>query len=89
MNESVAARAGRSCGVVRQFVRLTLATSTLLAAGLPVAHSAEEGSPVQEVTITGSRIRQQTGMTTPVPVTSLSTSDLAALNPGASIADQL
>jgi outer membrane receptor protein involved in Fe transport len=89
MYESMTARAGRSNGVVRRFVRLAIASGALAATGLSPTQAAEEGAPVQEVTITGSRIRQQTGMTTPVPVTSLSTSDLASLNPGASIADQL
>jgi iron complex outermembrane recepter protein len=59
--------------------------------GLPAAYAQEGEEPpaVQEVTITGSRIRLQTGMNTPVPVTTLSTADLTALKPGASIGDQL
>ncbi len=70
--------------------RFVVVSGALTAAGLPSTHAAEDNGPsLQEVTITGTRIRQQTGMTTPVPVTSLSTSDLASLNPGASIADQL
>lgn len=76
-------------GLVRRFVQFAITASALTVTGFPVAH-AQDGSPaVQEVTITGTRIRQQTGMNTPVPVTTLSTSDLASLNPGASIGDQL
>jgi len=44
---------------------------------------------VQEVTVTGTRIRQVTGMTTPVPVTSVVAADLKQNNPGAALADQL
>ena len=90
MCESRAAREGMR---QRQSNRIRLLVGLLItAAALPpaFAQSGEEtpGS-LQEVTITGSRIRQVTGMTTPVPVTTLSTSDLTALNPGASIGDQL
>jgi outer membrane receptor protein involved in Fe transport len=68
-----------------------VASGVLTVTGLPAAYAAEgdDTQAVQEVTITGSRIRLQTGMNTPVPVTTLSTSDLAALKPGASIGDQL
>jgi outer membrane cobalamin receptor len=89
MCESRAARQGthqRPAGRVRLLVSLL----TTAAAAIPPAFAAEgdEGS-LQEVTITGSRIRQLTGMSSPVPVTTLSTADLSALNPGASIGDQL
>lgn len=79
--------------MVRQFVRTALTTSllTVIGTGLPVAQAADgdEAVGVQEVTVTGTRIRQQTGMNTPVPVTTLNTSDLLALKPGGSIGDQL
>jgi outer membrane receptor protein involved in Fe transport len=66
----------------------TLSALTIAAlAGSPV-YSAED-EVLQEVTITGSRIRQETGMTTPVPVTSVTTEDLKMSNPGASLVDQL
>ena len=62
-----------------------------MAALAPAIYAAEgdDNPSVQEVTVTGTRIRQQTGMTTPVPVTTLTTQDLTTLNPGASIGDQL
>src|SRR5947208_113850 len=44
---------------------------------------------LQEVTVTGTRIRQTSGMTTPVPVTSVGVQDLVKNNPGAALADQL
>lgn len=93
MCESRAAHQGvrqRQTNLVRLFVSLLTAGAVL-----PPAFSQEAGegtgtgATLQEVTITGSRIRQVTGMTTPVPVTTLSTADLTALNPGASIGDQL
>ncbi len=81
----------RGSGVGRHFAQVAVASGVLTVTGLPATYAAEAGDnpPVQEVTITGSRIRQQTGMNTPVPVTTLSTSDLAAFKPGASIGDQL
>src|SRR5688572_24317299 len=92
MYDSSAARKGmrqhhpvQISGQIRLIVGLLIA-----AAAIPPALAAEgDENTLQEVTITGSRIRQVTGMTTPVPVTTLSTADLAALNPGASIGDQL
>ena len=66
---------------------MTFGIATMTA--LPAAYAADDSPALQEVVVTGSRIRQQTGMTTPTPVTTLSLTDLAALNPGASIADQL
>jgi iron complex outermembrane recepter protein len=44
---------------------------------------------LDEVVVTGSRIRQTSGMTTPVPVTSISLDDLKTSNPGSSLVDQL
>ena len=82
-------RGRRGSGLVRHFGHLAVAASVLTATGLPAAYAADASSEVSEVTVTGTRIRQQTGMNTPVPVTTLNTADLAALNPGASIGDQL
>jgi len=76
---------------VQRFVHLAIAASAVTLTGLP-AYADDEGASnagVQEVTVTGTRIRQQTGMNTPVPVTTLNVSDLASMKPGASIGDQL
>jgi iron complex outermembrane recepter protein len=91
MYESRSAVKGSRGGVVgRHFAQVALASGVLTVTGLPVcAAEGDDTQAVQEVTITGSRIRLQTGMNTPVPVTTLSTSDLTALKPGASIGDQL
>src|SRR3569832_1146949 len=89
MDESIAAVRGLfSYGPVRRFVRLAIGVG-LISVVSTSALAAEPGDSVQEVTITGSRIRLQTGMNTPVPVTTVAPSDLAALNPGASIGAQL
>lgn len=44
---------------------------------------------IDEIRITGSRIRQTTGMVTPVPVTAVTLTELSDVNPGGTIADQL
>ena len=92
MDESITAVHGRhfNC-TIRNFVHLAATAGLLAIAGLPAAHAADtdESPSLQEVTVTGSRIRLQTGMNTPVPVTTVSPTDLTALNPGASIGDQL
>jgi iron complex outermembrane recepter protein len=92
MSESTSVfRGGRGNGLVQRFVHLAIAASAVTLTGLP-AYADDDGAPntgVQEVTVTGTRIRQQTGMNTPVPVTTLNVADLATLKPGASIGDQL
>ncbi len=44
---------------------------------------------VEEITVTGSRIQRDTSFTTAVPVTAVTTADLASFKPGATMADQL
>ncbi|MDR2212250.1 MAG: TonB-dependent receptor [Pseudomonadales bacterium] len=54
------------------------------------AQNAPGGDPaLEEITVTGTRIRQTDGMVTPVPVTSVSTQELASFNPGGTISQQL
>src|SRR4051812_22300793 len=93
MDESVSAVHGRRIygSSIRYFVHLAVSAGLVAMAGLSTAQAAEsaDDNPLQEVTVTGSRIRLQSGMNTPVPVTTLAPSDLTALNPGASIGDQL
>ena len=76
---------------VRQALRngsFQLSVLTMAALAASPVHAAEE-TALEEITVTGSRIRQETGMTTPVPVTSVTTDDLKTSNPGASLVDQL
>ena len=63
--------------------------STLAVMSAMPAFSAEETLEPVEVVVTGTRIRQVTGMTTPVPVTAVAVEDLKAFNPGAALVDQL
>jgi outer membrane receptor protein involved in Fe transport len=44
---------------------------------------------LEEVTVTGSRIQRTTGFTTAVPVTAVTTDDLASFQPGTTLTDQL
>src|SRR5512134_693064 len=54
---------------------------------LSQAPNAQE--PVEEITVTGSRIQRESGFTTPVPVTAVTVDYLEGLKPGATLADQL
>ena len=74
----------------------TFRSSKFLISALAAAISAVTGNvyaqddgTLEEITVTGSRIRQTSGFTTPVPVTSLSTTELFDLAPGSSVAEQL
>src|SRR5690606_36934650 len=44
---------------------------------------------LEEITVTGTRIRQTDGMTTPVPVTAITTAELSVFEPGGTVAEQL
>jgi len=50
---------------------------------------AQQAAEVEEVTVTGSRIRQTSGFTTPIPVTTVSANELFDFEPGNNIARQL
>jgi outer membrane receptor protein involved in Fe transport len=50
---------------------------------------AQDAPPVEEITVTGSRIRQVTGMATPTPVTAVTINELTDMNPGSTTAEQL
>ena len=63
--------------------------STLAVLTAAPAFSAEETLEPVEVVVTGTRIRQTSGMVTPVPVTSVASDELLKNNPGAALADQL
>ena len=66
---------------------LSVAVATILAGTGNAAYSQDPA--VEEVTVTGSRIRQTSGFTTPVPVTSISTREVFNFEPGNNIARQL
>ena len=60
----------------------TFATSFVTAQQAPAAG-------VEEIQVTGSRVRLQSGMTAPTPVTAVTTDELKDFNPGGTIAAQL
>jgi iron complex outermembrane recepter protein len=70
---------------------LATAISSLLAGGSGGAFAQVQGNgqELEEISVTGSRIKQSSGFTTPVPVTALSTLELFDLAPSSSIAAQL
>ena len=70
------------------FAKRALALS--IASALLLSQKAWSQNPaVEEIAITGSRIRQTSGFTTPVPVTSISTQEVFNFEPGNNIARQL
>jgi outer membrane receptor protein involved in Fe transport len=52
-----------------------------LAVGLAGVANAQQGAEVEEITITGSRIQRVNGLETPTPVTAVTLSNLADMNP--------
>ena len=69
--------------------RLMSLAITAVLAGLGSTAYAQQDAAVEEVTVTGSRIRQTSGFTTPVPVTSITTQEVFNFEPGNNIARQL
>lgn len=69
--------------------KVLVTAMTAVFAGSIVAQ--EEGDPagIEEIQVTGSRIRTQTSMTTPTPVTAVTVSELSNLNPSSTMAEQL
>ncbi|HWK54819.1 MAG TPA: TonB-dependent receptor [Hyphomicrobiales bacterium] len=57
--------------------------------GVALSQDVTPGQPLEEITVTGSRITQTSGFSTPVPVTTLSTTDLRDMEPGNTISQQL
>jgi len=54
-----------------------------------LAQAAAADPELEEVSVTGSRIRNTSGFTTPVPVTSMSMSELSDFEPGSTVSQQL
>jgi iron complex outermembrane recepter protein len=69
---------------------LATTVATIIASMTGAAFAAEEpAGNLEEIQVTGSRIRNQTTITTPTPVTAVTTSELATLNPASTMAEQL
>jgi outer membrane receptor protein involved in Fe transport len=72
----------------RRFNASVLALS--ISSALSILSTAQAAEPaVEELQVTGSRIRLTDGMTQPTPVTSVTTTEIANFNPGTSISTQL
>jgi len=67
---------------------LALSVSAI-SAGMLVSPSLQAADSVEEISVTGTRIRATDGMVTPVPVTAMSTAELSSFQPGSTIAEQL
>jgi hypothetical protein len=69
-------------------IRVTAAcVAAIIAAGKAPAQ--EDGVSIEEVTVTGSRIRRTDGMAEPTPVTTLTPQELSMFEPGSTVAEQL
>jgi outer membrane receptor protein involved in Fe transport len=68
------------------FGSLAGAIALLLAGG---GAAQESGDALEEITVTGTRIRATDGMAEPVPVTTLTVQELSLFEPGSTIAEQL
>ncbi|HWK54808.1 MAG TPA: TonB-dependent receptor [Hyphomicrobiales bacterium] len=66
---------------------ITTALTTTLAA--PLAFAQDAPSNLEEIQVTGSRIRAVDGMTAPTPVTAMTVGELTDFNPGSTVAAQL
>jgi len=60
-----------------------------LALAQDVAQTAQTAQADEEIVVTGTRVRQTSGMSAPTPVTVMSVAELNELNPGSTIAEQL
>jgi len=68
---------------------LSAATLAILAGSTHSVYAQEGAQQVEEVRVTGTRIRQTSGFTTPTPVTAVSVEEMSQFEPGNNIARQL
>ncbi|MDR2212187.1 MAG: TonB-dependent receptor plug domain-containing protein, partial [Pseudomonadales bacterium] len=71
---------------------LAVAIASLFAGVTEISLAQEDGAlgrNIEEISVTGSRIRNTSGFTTPVPVTSVTVDELSDFEPGNSMAEQL
>lgn len=70
-----------------KFKQRTLAISVTTALAISQQLYAQE--QIEEISVTGSRIRMTDGMASPVPVTAVTTGELQSYDPGGSVSEQL
>ena len=63
------------------------AVTSAMAQSLPLY--AQDSAAIEEITVTGSRIRQTDGMAAPTPVTVMTTDELSNFDPGGTVSEQL
>lgn len=68
---------------------LSLSIAAISSLSMGSATLAQDNDAVEEINITGTRIRQSTGMTTPVPVTAVTMPELTNFDPGGTVSEQL
>jgi len=75
----------------KQLLKNTLATAiTAIVASLSIPLYAQESQgELEEISVTGTRIRQTNGMASPTPVTVITPAELASFEPGGTVAQQL
>lgn len=80
----------KSCSIRRKTFRTrALVTALAAASGGMAAMQPALAQELEEIAVTGTRIRATDGMVTPVPVTAVQMGELASFQPGATIAEQL
>src|SRR5690554_5883829 len=76
--------------IIRAFRTKALALSvSAITASLMVSGVVQAQGVLEEIQVTGSRIRTTDGMATPTPVTAITVGDLANFEPGGTVAEQL
>jgi iron complex outermembrane receptor protein len=86
MNHSnLEGRKARACGRRKTLAMSLAAIAATMSMGAPVYAQDE----IEEIAVTGSRIRMTDGMAAPTPVTVVSTAELDAFDPGGTVAEQL
>jgi iron complex outermembrane receptor protein len=68
---------------------LVWAIGTITASFCNTAFAQNNNPNIEEISVTGTRIRATDGMATPTPVTVITPAELASFEPGASVAEQL
>lgn len=72
-----------------QKLLVTAIAAALTSISAPAVHAQNGADELEEITVTGSRIRAVDGMTAPTPVTAMTIGELNDFNPGSTVASQL
>ncbi|MEY4640377.1 MAG: hypothetical protein RLZZ227_371, partial [Pseudomonadota bacterium] len=68
---------------------LATAVATIISSMTGVAYAQDPAADLEEIQVTGTRIRNQTTINTPTPVTAVTQTELSNLNPASTMAEQL